>query len=88
MSPQIARHVITFFHCQTASPQPPAGMDALTERENEILRLLSEGQAYKNIADRLRISVDTVRTHIRRIYQKLEVHSRTEAVVKFLGQRS
>jgi len=59
-------------------------MGQLSPKEGDILKLLSEGFQYKEIADRLVISMDTVRTHIRRIYQKLDVHSRTDAVVKYL----
>ena len=51
------------------------------------IRLLFEGSLYKEVADHLSISMDTVRTHIRRIYQKLQVHSRTEAVVKYLDAK-
>ena len=58
----------------------------LSVREEEILKLLAQGYLYKEIADQLSISLDTVRTHIRRIYEKLHVRSRTEAVVKFLGK--
>ncbi|MCF7786527.1 MAG: response regulator transcription factor [Prosthecobacter sp.] len=86
MSPQIARQVVQSFRLPTASPNAD-DLEKLSEREMEIVRLLSVGQAYKMIADQLQISVDTVRTHIRRIYQKLQVHSRTEAVVKYLDAK-
>ena len=60
--------------------------------ETEILELLTKGLANKEIADRLDISVETVRVHLRRVYEKLHVHSRTEAAMKFRdtkeGQRS
>lgn len=81
MSSQIARRVVHSFHTPT-----PAGLDttALTERENEILALLSKGYANKEIADKLQISVPTVRTHLRHIYEKLHVRSRSEAIVKYL----
>lgn len=80
MSSQIARRVVHSFH------QPASGADttALTERENEILAFLSKGFANKEIADELKISIPTVRTHLRHIYEKLHVRSRTEAIVKFL----
>jgi DNA-binding NarL/FixJ family response regulator len=83
MSPQIARQVVVYFQKPAATPE----VEALTERESEILRLLSAGGQYKQIGEELGMRLDTVRTHIKRIYQKLHVHSRTEAVVKFLDQR-
>ena len=81
MSSQIARRVVHSFHEPT-----PVGLDttALTERETEILALLSKGFANKEIADQLGISVPTVRTHLRHIYEKLHVRSRSEAIVKYL----
>jgi DNA-binding NarL/FixJ family response regulator len=82
MSSQIARQVVGFFHAQ--SPGAPTET-ALTTREQELLSLLAKGRHYKEIADGLGIAVDTVRSHIRRIYEKMHVHSRTEAVVKFLN---
>jgi len=80
MSSQIARLVVHSFH------QPaPAGLDAiLTDREKEILSSLSLGLANKEIADKMNISVPTVRTHLRHIYEKLHVRSRSEAIVKYL----
>lgn len=79
MSPTIARKVIRKF-------QPPAGsnteMESLTPREKELLDLLSKGYRYKEIADKLYISFETVRTHIHNIYEKLHVQSRTEALNK------
>jgi DNA-binding NarL/FixJ family response regulator len=83
MSPEIARQVVQFF--QAEKPAPAASED-LSERERELLSLLARGKQYKEIADHLGISTDTVRSHIRRIYRKLHVHSRTEAAVKFLGK--
>ena len=82
MSPQIARKVVGFFHRQPG----PDGLEALTERERAVLQLLAEGAMYKEIAAQLGISMDTVRTHIRKVYEKLHVHSRTEAVLKYLGK--
>jgi DNA-binding NarL/FixJ family response regulator len=58
-----------------------------SKREHEILIQLSKGYQYKEIADSLSISIPTVRTHLRNIYKKLNVRSRTEAVVKFLSKR-
>ncbi len=83
MSPEVARKVVTHFH---HSRQQHADLDTLTSRERDILDHLSKGSAYKEIAITLDISIDTVRTHLRKIYDKLHVHSRTEAVVKYLGQ--
>ena len=81
MSPQLARRVVQFF-------SKPAEMDAnlarLTPAEREFLDQLSKGYAYKEIADRMNISIDTVRSYVRTVYEKLHVHSRTEAVVKYL----
>lgn len=88
MSRQIARRVVQFF--QELQHLPPTGkparFSALTEREQQVLASLAEGLAYKEIADRLKISFETVRTHVRSIYEKLHVHSRTEAVLKYLGR--
>jgi len=78
MSAQIARTVILTFH-------KPAVNDAthlLTKREQELLELLAQGFRYKEIADKLSLSIDTIRTHIRNIYRKLEVQSRAEALNK------
>lgn len=80
MSSQIARRVVHSFH----EPTSEGDTTALTERENEILSLLSKGYANKEIADKLAISVPTVRTHLCHIYEKLHVRSRTEAIVKYL----
>ena len=86
MSRQIARCVIQYFHDLNHRPvaAPLEAGEALTSREYEILKKLTEGYHYKEIADALDISIHTVRNHIRRIYEKLHVHSRTEAVVKHL----
>jgi DNA-binding NarL/FixJ family response regulator len=84
MTTHIARKVVQSF--QKASPSPPAegGGDTLSTREQEVLDLLSHGFLYKEIADKLGISYETVHTYIRRIYEKLQVRTRTEAVAKFL----
>lgn len=92
MSPQIARQVVAFFQNKPAPPPSAAAkstaeVETLSTREAEVLRLLAEGQPYKTIASELELTIDTVRTYIRRIYQKLQVNSRTEAVVKFLQAR-
>jgi DNA-binding CsgD family transcriptional regulator len=59
----------------------------LTAREKEILASLSQGNSYKLIAAEFAISIDTVRTHIKKIYEKLQVHSQTEAVSKAINER-
>jgi DNA-binding NarL/FixJ family response regulator len=84
MSPQIARKVVGFFHRQPITD----GLESLTDRERAVLQLLAEGSMYKEIASQLSISIDTVRTHIRKVYEKLHVHSRTEAVLKYLAMPS
>lgn len=85
MSGPIARKVVQFFQ-----PGVPTRnhADVLSAREREVLQCLAQGFAYKQISDKLGVSMDTTRTHIRRIYEKLHVHSRTEAVVRFLGGES
>jgi DNA-binding NarL/FixJ family response regulator len=83
MSAPIARKVVQSL--QTARPQGDANAE-LSPREREVLNGLAEGQAYKQIADRLGVSIHTVRNYIRRIYEKLHVQTRTEAVAKFLGR--
>jgi DNA-binding CsgD family transcriptional regulator len=65
-----------------------APADGLTNRESEILALLSEGLSNKEIADRVNISYDTVRAHLRHIYEKLHVRGRTEAVRMYLKSSS
>jgi DNA-binding NarL/FixJ family response regulator len=83
MSMQIARKVVTHFH---QLRQAAADMDQLSNRENEILRLLAKGCLYKEIAEQLGITMSTVRTHIHAVYGKLHVQTRTEAVIKYLGR--
>ncbi len=81
MSMQVARKVVQHFHRTQASADE---VETLSPREYEILGLLAKGRLYKEIADQLGIALGTVRTHQRRIYEKLHVQSRTEAAVKFL----
>lgn len=81
MTAHIARKVTQSFQARAASPDPTQN---LAEREREVLDLLTQGFMYKEIADKLGISFETVRTYIRRIYEKLQVRSRTEAVAKAL----
>jgi DNA-binding NarL/FixJ family response regulator len=81
MSNQIARRVVQSFR---EDPADAARIEGLSQREEEILKNLSEGYSTKEIAERLSVSVNTVRTHLQHIYEKLHVRSRTEAVAKFL----
>jgi DNA-binding NarL/FixJ family response regulator len=83
MTTHIARKVVLSFQ-RNAPAQPPE--NNLSEREHQVLTLLSQGLMYKEIADKLQISYETVHTYIRRIYEKLQVRTRTEAVAKFLRQ--
>jgi DNA-binding NarL/FixJ family response regulator len=82
ISGSVARKIVDFFR---ARPLVRDGVDSLAPREREVLKLLADGCPYKAIASTLQVSLGTVRTYIERIYEKLHVHSRTEAVVKFLG---
>ena len=89
MSRQIARRVVQFFQGMKKAPEtsaPALEVGTLTEREKQVLELLAKGHAYKEIADQMSISFETVRTYVRSIYEKLHVHSRTEATLKFLGR--
>ena len=84
MSPEIARKVVKLFQ-QTGTPEK---FDAtLTPQETRLLSLLAQGYSYNRAAGQLKISVNTVRDHIRSIYDKLHVHSKTEAVSKALRNR-
>ncbi len=79
MTSQIARKVVASMQGKASSGDDLA---LLTKREKEILDLLSMGYRYKDIAERLHLSVETIRTHIRNIYEKLQVNSRTQAINK------
>ena len=81
MTAHIARKVVQSFQKPAASPD---GTEDLSPREREVLDCLSHGFLYKEIAEKLGISYETVHTYIRRIYEKLQVRTRTEAVAKFL----
>ncbi len=81
MSCQIARRVVQSFRESAPDPQRD---ENLSQREEEILQQLSKGYSTKEIADHSSISAHTVRTHLKHIYEKLHVRSRTEAVLKFL----
>jgi len=82
MTSEIARRVIASFPKAKPDSHP---QDELTAREDEILQCLAKGYVTKEIADKLSVSYDTVRYHLKHIYDKLHVHSRTEAVIKYLG---
>jgi DNA-binding NarL/FixJ family response regulator len=79
MSPNVARMVIASMH---KYPPSIGNVYQLTARETEVLAALAQGTGYKALAAKLYISVDTVRTHIKNIYQKMQVHSQLEAVAK------
>jgi DNA-binding NarL/FixJ family response regulator len=81
MTSSIARKVVASFR----KPAPAGGKHThLSPREESVLNCLAKGLTYKQIADELQISIDTIRTYLRRIYEKLHVQSRTEAVAKFM----
>lgn len=83
MSSNIARKLVTVFRAQQPESAP---VEVLSNRENEILQLLAKGLLYKEIADTLAISTGTVRQHIHKIYEKLHVQNRTEAINKAFGK--
>jgi len=84
MSPEIARKVVVAMQLTGPFEQPE---QALTPHEARIIRLLAEGDSYQEVGDRLGITVNTVRNYIRRIYEKLHVHTKSEAVSKALRGR-
>jgi DNA-binding NarL/FixJ family response regulator len=75
MSPAIAKKVIDYF--QPSKPESP-----LTEKEQLVVQLLTDGLSYKMIADNMQISINTVGTHLRNIYKKLQVNSKAEVISK------
>jgi len=83
MSPQIARMVVTSFPVKKNDQQL---VNELSKRERELLELLAAGYRYKEIADKLFLSIETIRSYIRDIYSKLQVHSRTEALNKLYNR--
>jgi DNA-binding NarL/FixJ family response regulator len=84
MSPEIARTLVVSL--QTAGPRDPLKQE-LTPHEARIIRMLADGDSYQDVGDRLGITVNTVRNYIRRIYEKLHVHTKSEAVSKALRGR-
>jgi DNA-binding NarL/FixJ family response regulator len=81
MSPEIARKVVELFR---RTPPPPAGEMRLAPQEVRLLGLLADGHGYQAAADRMVVSVNTVRNYVRSVYEKLHVHSSSEAVSKAL----
>lgn len=87
MSPSVARMVIASMQSRQVGASPVSNPYQLTPREKEVLASLARGNSYKLIAAEFEISVDTVRTHLKKIYEKLQVHSQTEAVSKAINER-
>ena len=83
MTAHIARKVVEHFHNRG---RRGSELEDLSQRETEVLELLAKGYHYKEIAREMGIQIETVRSFIKAIYHKLQVHSRTEAVVKFLNR--
>ncbi len=81
MSPAIAKMVIN------SMQQGPASQYNFTDRENEILHLLCKGNSYKMIASQTNLAFETIRSYVKKIYEKLQVHSATEAVSKAINER-
>ncbi|MDJ1468372.1 response regulator transcription factor [Cytophagaceae bacterium DM2B3-1] len=79
MSTSIARRVVASFHKNQNTP--------LTQRETEVLELLAKGKSYTHIAEELFVNKETIRTHIKNIYWKLEVHTKAEAIEKAVQER-
>jgi len=87
ISSAVAKKILSFFANQNVILVSPGNEDYhLSEREKEILRLMAEAFNYKAIAEKLYISYETVRTHVKNIYKKLHVSSRSEAVIKAIQQ--
>ena len=84
MTSTIARKMINSFR-QTTSQQ--ADQPTLSRRETEVLKSLSKGLSNKDIADALNVTVETVRWHLKQIYEKLHVHGRTQATLKFMSMQ-
>jgi len=85
MSSSIARKVVDYFNVLGAQKSET---DLLSPREQQVLELLARGAAYKDIADQLSLSIETIRMNVKHIYAKLHVHSRGEAAAKYLRSRS
>jgi DNA-binding NarL/FixJ family response regulator len=85
MTSEIARHVVASFRRKNLGADPEI---SLTAREEETLVLLTKGYSNKEIADYLNLSIETVRSHLKNIYTKMHVRSRTEAVAHYMSKRS
>lgn len=83
MSSQIARQVVASFQKPTPSLEPEG--EPLSERETEVLGYITKGYTAKEIAGKMHVSINTVKTHLRHVYQKLHVRSRTEILLRFRG---
>ena len=84
MSPDIARKVVVALQRSAPTDKPE---QALTPHERRIVGMLADGDSYQEVGDRLGITVNTVRNYIRRIYEKLHVHTKSQAVSKALRGR-
>ena len=84
MSPSIAKKVITFFNQEQKKPTKDKKTDSLTAREHDVVNGLVDGLSYKELATRLAVSIETIRHHIKNIYSKLHVHSKSQVVAKSL----
>jgi DNA-binding NarL/FixJ family response regulator len=83
LSPQVARQIVALFQ-KTGPPRAPA--QPLTKQEQRLLSLLAEGYGYSGAAERMEVSINTIRNYIRSVYEKLHVHSKSEAVGAALRQ--
>jgi DNA-binding NarL/FixJ family response regulator len=88
LTSEVARKVLGLLRANAPAPIPALAPTRLqlTDREHEVLKGLVQGMSYKQIADGIGISLDTVRTHIRSVYRKLQVHSVAEAVVRAIRE--
>jgi DNA-binding NarL/FixJ family response regulator len=84
MSSSIARKVVQSF--QKKPPASSSATETLSDRERQVLEFLAQGYVYKEIGEQLSVSIPTVGTHVRHIYEKLQVRSRAEAVARLRGQ--
>ena len=87
MTAAIARQVVQSFKAPPRAGTAVEALPDLTDREREVLRLLTEGCLYKEIAEKMALSWHTVHSHIRRIYEKLHVRSRAQAIAKARGRK-
>jgi DNA-binding NarL/FixJ family response regulator len=87
MTPSIARKVLNLFPSQAQKVEDSVSFKLLSGREKDVLNLIVDGHSYKMIAEQLFISVDTVRSHIKKIYEKLHVNSKSQAVAKVLRRQ-